>query len=372
MSKDVIARSDALHVRAVAFVRAFERGEPMPEPFDSLAADLGRFQAANIEGHARLCRARGVSPAGFARAADVPAVPTEAFKLTRVAAFAPNEARAVFRTSGTTTGARGTHEMRRPATYDAAALAFGRWALVPAAGSPLVLVLGPSPDEVPDSSLTHMLALFAERLGPDASPVRATRPPFFIQEGIIDLAALDERIAEAIVADRPVLLLATTLALVHLLDGLGEARLPLPGGSRVMQTGGFKGVTRTVEPAKLREDLARVFGVQRGAIVSEYGMTELSSQFYEATLRGGVEGVYAEPPWARVVPVDPETLEPVSEGAAGVARIEDLMNVDSAFAVLAADRVRRVAGGFELLGRAPGAPPRGCSIAVDEMLSGAR
>ena len=94
-------------------------------------------------------------------------------------------------------------------------------------------------------------------------------------------------------------------------------------------------------------------------------MTKLSSQFYDAQPR---PGVYAEPPWARVVPVDPETLAPVADGEVGIARIEDLMNVDSAFAVLAADRVRRVDGGFELLGRAPGAAPRGGSIAVDEMI----
>jgi hypothetical protein len=80
--------------------------------------------------------------------------------------------------------------------------------------------------------------------------------------------------------------------------------------------------------------------------------------------------VYAEPPWARVVPVDPETLAPVGAGAVGLARVEDLANVDSAVVVLAQDRVRRVPGGVELLGRAPGAPPRGCSIAIDEMLGG--
>jgi hypothetical protein len=60
----------------------------------------------------------------------------------------------------------------------------------------------------------------------------------------------------------------------------------------------------------------------------------------------------------------------VAQGEIGIARIEDLANVDSVFAVLAQDRVRRVAAGFELLGRAPGAPPRGCSIAIDEMLGG--
>ena len=37
-----------------------------------------------------------------------------------------------------------------------------------------------------------------------------------------------------------------------------------------------------------------------------------------------------------------------------------------AVAIVAQDRVRRVAGGFELLGREPGAP-RGCSIAIDEI-----
>jgi hypothetical protein len=142
-----------------------------------------------------------------------------------------------------------------------------------------------------------------------------------------------------------------------------------------MQTGGYKGRSREVPAAVLRRDLARAFHLPESAIVAEYGMTELSSQFYEWTLRDPAarHGVYVEPPWARVVPVDPETLEPVADGEVGIARIEDLMNVDSAFAVLAADRVRRVDAdrkkkSFELLGRAPGAPPRGCSIAIDELL----
>jgi hypothetical protein len=66
--------------------------------------------------------------------------------------------------------------------------------------------------------------------------------------------------------------------------------------------------------------------------------------------------------------VDPVTLAPVPDGEVGLAKIVDLANVDSAVAVLAQDRVRRVPGGFELLGRAPGAAPRGCSIAIDEIL----
>ena len=60
------------------------------------------------------------------KAADIPAVPTDAFKVARVATFPEADARATFQTSGTTIGARGTHAMRDPSTYGAAAVAFGR------------------------------------------------------------------------------------------------------------------------------------------------------------------------------------------------------------------------------------------------------
>jgi hypothetical protein len=78
--------------------------------------------------------------------------------------------------------------------------------------------------------------------------------------------------------------------------------------------------------------------------------------------------VYFEPPWLRVVPVDPVTLEPVAAGEVGIARIVDLGNVDSAIAIQTQDRVRRSGAGIELLGRAPGATPRGCSLAIEEFL----
>jgi hypothetical protein len=210
-----------------------------------------------------------------------------------------------------------------------------------------------------------MCTLFARELGP-----AGREPTFFVCDGAIDVAALRARVG-SLDGGGPALVLATSFALVHLLDGLGSGGLPLPRGSRVMQTGGFKGRSREVSADALRADVARAFAVDERAVVGEYGMTELSSQFWEATLvdPDARHGVYVEPPWARVVPVDPSTLAPVPDGEVGVARIEDLANVDSSFAVLAQDRVCRVAGGFELLGRAPGAAPRGCSIALDEMLS---
>jgi hypothetical protein len=368
MERDPKSASDALHERSVAFVSAFTTGLPMPESFDALACDIARFQARTIDGFARLCLASGVSPDTFRLAKDVPAVPTEVFKASRVATFPVEEAKVNFHTSGTTLGVRGTHAMRRPETYDTAALAFGRWALTSdLRDRPVVLVLGPGPDEAPDSSLARMTALFADGLGAVDS-----RRPYFVNDGILQLAGIDERIAEATVRGQSVLLLATSFALVHLLDALEGAPFRLPQGSRVMHTGGFKGRSREIDGKALRRELSEIFAVDERAIVGEYGMTELSSQFYEATLLGGEPNVYVEPPWARIVPVHPDTLEPVDDGQSGIARILDLMNVDSAVAVLSLDRVRRRGEGVELLGRMPGAPPRGCSLALDELMGAAR
>jgi len=360
-----VGESDALHARARAFVTAFERGAPMPESFDALASDLARFQGKHVSGYARLAAARGVDLASVRRAIDAPAVPTDAFKLARVSAFPEEQTKVTFRTSGTTVGQRGEHHFRTTATYDCGAVAFAKAVLLAELQAPLpVLVVGPSPAEMPDSSLTHMIELFVRTFGLPATAAQT----YFVQGEVIDLAAFDERVARLLAEGREgALVLGTSFAFVHLLDALGEDTFRLPSGSRVMQTGGFKGRSREVDSDVLRRDIARAFDLDEADVRSEYGMTELSSQFYDLPTPAG--RVYVEPPWARVVPVDPETLAPVAAGDVGIARIEDLANVDSAFAIVTADRVRRVEGGFQLLGRLPGAAPRGCSIAIDELLA---
>jgi len=369
MDRDRRSASEALHERARAMVRAYARRASPSESFDALAVDLARFQAAHVPGYARLCAARGVDPGALVRAGEAPAVPTDAFKVARVFCFEDGDATITFRTSGTTVGARGRHAMRDVRTYDAAALASGRAMLFRDLSAPVpVLVVGPPESEAPDSSLAHMCGLFASALG-TVEPIERT---FFVRGGTLMVDELRARVA-GLPRQAPAVVLATSFALVHLADALGADVLPLPAGSRVMQTGGFKGRSREVAAPDLRRTVARMFAIEETRVVSEYGMTELSSQLWEATLvdERARAGVYVEPPWARVVPVDPDGLAPVADGEIGIARVEDLANVDSAFAVLAQDRVRRVPGGIELLGRLPGAPPRGCSIAVDEMIGGA-
>jgi hypothetical protein len=359
------AESDALHARVRAMIRSFDRREAPPESFDAIAAALVRFQSARVAGYRHLCAAYGVDPTSIEFARQAPAVPTDAFRMADVFAFDAHVAAVTFRTSGTTLGVRGVHRMRKVETYETAALSFGRATLFSDLATPVaVLVVGPSPAEAPDSSLTHMCALFARALGVPEPPERT----FFVRGGKLDVRALRKRIA-GLARSTPAIVLATSFALVHLIDAVGSEVLRLPSRSRVMQTGGFKGRSREVDRGELEAAVARAFAVDRRAVICEYGMTELSSQFWEAAPVKEEPRVYVEPPWARVVPVDGQTLAPVPDGSVGIARIEDLANVDSAFAILTQDRVRRRAGGFELLGRTPGAAPRGCSIALEEMLS---
>ena len=72
---------------------------------------------------------------------------------------------------------------------------------------------------------------------------------------------------------------------------------------------------------------------------------------------------------ARAEPIDPETLElPVQGDAVGLLRIDDLANLDSVCAIQTSDLAQRCEDGVIVLGRAPDAVARGCSLAVDQWL----
>jgi hypothetical protein len=360
-----IKESDELHER----VQRFASGASQ-EPFEALALDIARFQAEAAPGFRRILAARGGALNGVD---DIPAVPSDAFRLARVATYAAELDIVRFHTSGTTGAERGTHVMRRTDTYEQLSLAFGRQALLPRDGGVAVVVaLAPPPTTPPSSSLGYMMARFMESF--DGRPLSSR---WLLGAPGIDHDGLRQAIALATERTESLLLLGTAFALVRLLDELDGARLPLPDRSVVMQTGGFKGKSREVSMQELRSQLSDAFQVPATHIVGEYGMTELTSQLYEATVAGSelralhpnaAAGVYFEPPWLRVTPVDPVSLAPVPEGEAGLARFVDLGNVDSAVSVVTQDLVRRHDGGIQLLGRQPGAPARGCSLAIEALL----
>jgi hypothetical protein len=358
----LVERSDELHER----VRRFARGEP-GEDFETLGLSIARFQAENSPGFARLVRARGSS---LERLGDVPGVPCDAFRLARVAVHPPELDEVRFATSGTT-GDPGLHCMRTTRTYREVSLSWGGRALTSSWDGPSVVVaLARPPGRPAMSSLGFMMRAMIEAF--DGRPLDPAREfdadevgRWLVDSDGVDVAGLSRATELACARGEPLLVLATAFALVALLDALNGRTLPAPERTIVMQTGGFKGRTREVAPDRLRADVARTFGIEPEQIVGEYGMTELTSQLYERR----ASSIYLEPPWLRVVPVDPATLEPVPPGELGIARIVDLGNVDSAVVVIAEDLVRRAGGGIELHGRRSGAPARGCSLAVEALIA---
>lgn len=175
-----------------------------------------------------------------------------------------------------------------------------------------------------------------------------------------------DRLIERLLQQKePILLFGTALAFLDLFEFLGERSIALPVGSAALETGGYKGTNRDLPKADLYAAFTQKLGLPTDAVWNEYGMTELSSQFYTRGLKQPHTGA----PWVRGLVIDPATGREVSEGETGVLHIYDLANVDSCCAIQTRDLAVKAADGFFLIGRDPAALPRGCSRAADEILS---
>ncbi|HEX6939317.1 MAG TPA: hypothetical protein VF158_07885 [Longimicrobiales bacterium] len=353
---------------------------PIDEPlsddaFTELARRVFAYQYARNEPYAAYCRRRGRQPDGIEHWSQIPAVPTAAFKEIPLVSGDPGRAEAVFRTSGTTRGRerRGEHYILDLTLYHDSLLPNFAAYLLPDGAEMPMLSLVPPVEQMVDSSLAHMIDVVVDRLG-----ARGSRSFASVAAGI-DYDALDDALRRYTAEGVPVLLLGTSFAFVHWTDHLRARGIAhrLPPGSRLMDTGGFKGRSREVPEPELRAAYRELLGIPEDHVVNEYGMTEMCSQFYDSVLRErvvrGAAGPRRKipPPWVRTLPVDPETLEPVPPGAVGILRHHDLANLGSVAAVQTEDLGRLEGDGFVVLGRAAGAPPRGCSIAMDMLVRAA-
>jgi hypothetical protein len=364
-----VSRPDPARADLDRRVRAWMR-EPWAEDearFESLALELFAFQFERCAPYARFCEGRGRTPRSVRRWREIPAVPTGAFKELALRSFPVERTCKVFRTSGTSAGRRGALYLDTLEVYEASLLpSFERFVLPDLAAGERAsfAVLAPSPGEAGESSLSHMFGvLVARRGGPHSA--------FFVRGGELAEERLLRALRRAEAGGEPLVLCGAAFAFVHLLERLaarGE-RVALPPESRAMETGGFKGRSRELTREALYAELEERLGLPAARIVNQYGMTELGSQFHDSVLREpAAPRRKLGPPWARVRLLDPATGDEAAPGEVGMLAIVDLANTGSVLAVQTADLGRRVADGFEVLGRAPGAEERGCSIGADERL----
>lgn len=340
-----------------------QRGADTPiadDEFNSLALRVFGHQFDLNAPYRRYCERRERTPLNVTDWTHIPAVPTAAFKEVALVAGNAADAKLIFKTSGTTRGAekRGAHYILDPALYEASLLPTFRRFVLRGSDSMRMLSLIPPADELTDSSLSYMITHVVRQLGSAGSGFHATTA------GGLDVAGVAAALSGA---DGPICLLGTSLAFMHFMEALGQTRFTLPSGSRLMDTGGFKGERREITAGELRTLYQEKLGIAADDCINEYGMTELCSQYYDAQPE-----IKRGPPWLRARVVDPDSLRPVPAGETGILQHFDLANLHSVSAVQTEDLAIETDTGFVLLGRAPGASPRGCSIAMDILLADAR
>jgi len=387
-------------------------GRADPSRFDPLALEVFAYQYARNRPYHAFCDRRGLAPDRIDDWRRIPPVPTTAFKVAELTCR-PGEPATVLLTSGTTQGTdrRGRHLVADPTLSRAAILANAQRRLfpdLPLSGRRRILIvsLTPPPTQRPQASLIQMIDLFMQAWGAAGSRYLGT------DDGL-DGEALAQALDRATTDGAPVALLGTTAAFARWFArcDAGGRRVRLPEGSRLMDTGGQKGIDNgdppSVSHAIAHRDLflsscERVLSLPAHAVVNEYGMTELGSQFY-GSLSVGARAeetsessrltdpaartdslllprrsvrpplpphpkpawLYTIPPWVRVRVIDPATGEEMPDGQAGLLCHYDLANLHSVMAVQTDDLGMKPPGvidGFYLMGRVAGSAPRGCSL----------
>ena len=349
--------SSELDAEILGIVHRWHRDGTAPSDadFNDLALRIFAYQLRYNKPYARYCASLGVSlqslPESWHR---IPPVPTGAYKEATLTTFDPQHAALAFETSGTTQGIGGRHYMETRELYDAALLAgFDRFVLSDNARL-RYLNLVPNPADRPQSSLGYMMAVVSAKRGDGQTGWYVRGDDLFFDAFVADVRSARED-------GQAVCIASTAFALVHVLDEMRDRNLylTLPTGSRVMETGGFKGKSRIVERGDLYREVAERFGMPEDDIIAEYGMTELTSQYY------GVARKHA-PPWlrARVVGPDGKTLP---NGMVGALVHVDLANRSSCVAVETEDLGVQFDDGLVLLGRDAAASLRGCSLDAEDL-----
>jgi hypothetical protein len=342
------------------------------EAFNQLAVELFKYQFEKNSIYRGVCRQQNIVADHVTNWREIPAVSTSAFKEVPLTCFPPEKAAAVFHTSGTTEQRSGKHYFQTLNFYRAAMLrSFAAYCLNNAHEKMRMFFLGPTIERFANSSLGYMFSGLRDELGDEKSAA-------FFSRQHIEARGFRQALEEAAQKNTPVFILGTALGLLECMEIFQKQnrKFKLPAGSRILDTGGYKGRRIETTREEFQNRLIETFGVPREYLLNEYGMTELSSQFYESrlpnlslkplsTMPSVTRPQHFMPPWVRVAAVEPENLNILPESKTGLLRIFDLANVDSVMAIQTEDVGRVWQNRLELIGRATGVELRGCSLLTE-------
>ncbi|MFC7393616.1 CoF synthetase [Scopulibacillus cellulosilyticus] len=334
--------------------------------FNELALKLFTYQFKFNLPYKKFCQKRRKTPLTVKNWREIPVIPIQAFKELVLSCEPAEEAEAVFMTSGTTNAEkRGKNHHPSLQVWDASMMTGFKQFVVPDGKKRAIFVLSPGEDLNKNSSLSRYLTMAVKHFGNENSR------NFFNKDGL-DMNSLVKALKESEERKEPVMLMGASFAYVHFLDYCKEHgnRFKLASGSRLFDTGGFKGQSREVKKEELYLSFEETFAISQKDCINMYGMTELSSQIYDQkfVFRDRLNTKMSSASWLKTLVLHPETLEPLKDGEIGILAHYDLANWNSCLAILTEDMGYKTADGLTLLGRAEGSEARGCSISVDQLM----
>lgn len=341
-------------------------GDTSEAAFNEQALCLFAYQYKHNYPYQMYCRQKGKTPRMVKTWKDIPAVPINAFKELTLSCGDPEKAEDVFMTSGTTQGIRGKHYHPTLNVYNNSMLVNFKARFMNGHDRMKMGILFPTEEEMPNSSLAHYLALAFREYGTSDSH-------YFVDHDGLRIEHLLKELERVQKSGEAFALLGASFSFVHLFEELKArgVRFELPKGSRILDTGGFKNQSKELDLETFYEQLSALLGVEKSNCINMYGMTELSTQFYDWG-NSIVPSVKSGPHWIRTRVIHPLTGEEVVKGERGVLVHCDLANFNSVTTILTEDVGVEKEDGFLLLGRVQGAEAKGCSIAVDEFLQAAK
>ena len=302
-----------------------------------MALEVFRFQAEHCAVYAEYLRLIGADAASITRIEDIPMLPIGLFKSHDIYSAA-TPPQIVFTSSATTGMSFSRHLVADTSIYErdfteGFRLFYGdikQWS---------VYGLLPNYLERTGSSLVYMVDSLIRQAG----------------SGGFYLHNYEKLLSDMAADSRPKILIGVTYALLE----LAEKYAPKLDNTVVMETGGMKGRRKEMSKEELHGLLCSAFGVER--IHSEYGMAELLSQGYSTG-----EGLFASPPWMRVIVRDiNDPFTHLEAGRRGAIDIIDLGNIYSCSFIATEDvGIAYADNTFRIEGRITDADIRGCNLLV--------
>ena len=268
---------------------------------------------------------------------EIPFLPIEFFK-THTLLSESKKTEIIFKSSGTG-GTRSTHYVADKSLYMQSFNKLYQEFIGPAKDQ-VILALLPSYIEQGDSSLVYMVD----------DLIKQTNNPL---SGFIlnDMGSIVERYLSALRLKKKVVIFGVSYALLDLAEKGFDFSKAL-----IIETGGMKGKRKELTKTELHRRLRK--GLNCDYISSEYGMTELLSQFYSDK-----DEVFSTTNLIKVF--IRETNDPFSYtigGKTGGINIVDLANIYSCSFIATQDLGKAVENGFQIMGRFDNSDVRGCNL----------